>query len=541
MKAAATSSVIVKIWLSLSIASCISLASARDASTAPEDLTDYYPRWKMSLVINPTELAPGGSQYDVVPMTLQAGFQQTDTSKLPDISGDLVLLDHSNYTKIDYADKVIYLCCDSSTTDSNMITPSLILNTIINSTNVPTAILLYSNTKPFCYVGGGNFAFNRIWSMASTSDTRTVHAIIIGTPEVPVVASIMPSARAIDNHQPGPGSSSAVAMSVLYSITGLITLLFLFIITTGALRAHRNPERYGPRASTNGRPRRSRARGLAMAMLETLPIVKFGEPDERKPDEETALESVSGVVTQQANASHEVTTDGASNNAVVSESPTESPTEAANTTNAQHTPKSTPAPTNPPPQESSNERQSGDDHLGCSICTEDFTVGEDVRVLPCNHKFHPACVDPWLVNVSGTCPLCRLDLRPPEDIEREETGGAVPSPEAATTTANNHSTPSTGAEQAPESTGNPEVTHRSRRSRLLDWNRLRHASVDERLQALRLYRQTQQGSDQTGAADDDRRHSRLADRLRRLHIRSDMRSRTATPETPPPPSSTEQH
>jgi hypothetical protein len=28
-----------------------------------------------------------------------------------------------------------------------------------------------------------------------------------------------------------------------------------------------------------------------------------------------------------------------------------------------------------------------------------------VRVLPCQHQFHPPCVDPWLVNVSGTCPL----------------------------------------------------------------------------------------------------------------------------------------
>ena len=43
--------------------------------------------------------------------------------------------------------------------------------------------------------------------------------------------------------------------------------------------------------------------------------------------------------------------------------------------------------------------------LACSVCTDDFTKGQDVRVLPCNHKFHPECIDPWLLNVSGTCPL----------------------------------------------------------------------------------------------------------------------------------------
>jgi hypothetical protein len=51
------------------------------------------------------------------------------------------------------------------------------------------------------------------------------------------------------------------------------------------------------------------------------------------------------------------------------------------------------------------------DAQGCSICTEDFELGQDQRVLPCDHRFHPECIDPWLLNVSGTCPLCRVDLR----------------------------------------------------------------------------------------------------------------------------------
>jgi hypothetical protein len=46
----------------------------------------------------------------------------------------------------------------------------------------------------------------------------------------------------------------------------------------------------------------------------------------------------------------------------------------------------------------------GGNHV-CPICTDDFVKGQDVRVLPCSHQFHPECIDPWLINVSGTCPL----------------------------------------------------------------------------------------------------------------------------------------
>lgn len=45
----------------------------------------------------------------------------------------------------------------------------------------------------------------------------------------------------------------------------------------------------------------------------------------------------------------------------------------------------------------------------CSVCWEDFTVGEEVRLLECEHCFHGPCIIPWL-ELHGTCPVCRKEL-----------------------------------------------------------------------------------------------------------------------------------
>jgi len=42
----------------------------------------------------------------------------------------------------------------------------------------------------------------------------------------------------------------------------------------------------------------------------------------------------------------------------------------------------------------------------CSICLEQFQVGETVRTIPCFHTFHSSCIDPWLATKSE-CPICK--------------------------------------------------------------------------------------------------------------------------------------
>ncbi|CAJ2630452.1 unnamed protein product [Trifolium pratense] len=42
----------------------------------------------------------------------------------------------------------------------------------------------------------------------------------------------------------------------------------------------------------------------------------------------------------------------------------------------------------------------------CGICLESFTDGDKLIHLQCGHKFHSACLDPW-IRSCGDCPFCR--------------------------------------------------------------------------------------------------------------------------------------
>ena len=309
----------------------------------------------------------------------------------------------------------------------------------------------------------------------------------------------------------GPSPSTAVAMIILYSITGIITALFLVIILTGAIRAHRHPERYGPR-NVLGRPRQSRARGLGRAILDTIPIVKFGEKEPAKPadvelgstseardvdDANTApaaavaTAAVTPAATVTATAvTQAVKNDSSTDTAKVTQEPAmaEQPGGIA----AAVAPAAVVAGT-------STDETSAEDSLGCTICTEDFEKGQDIRVLPCNHKFHPECVDPWLLNVSGTCPLCRVDLRP---------------------TTTNDSSNSQGDELAPPLNPEAETSHR-RRTALRDILFFRQhpdAPAEERISALRRLRE--QRRNQSGDADEMNANASAED-----VARADRRSR----------------
>lgn len=42
----------------------------------------------------------------------------------------------------------------------------------------------------------------------------------------------------------------------------------------------------------------------------------------------------------------------------------------------------------------------------CRICLLEYEDGEEVKTLPCMHRFHSECIDRWLAE-SRQCPVCK--------------------------------------------------------------------------------------------------------------------------------------
>ncbi|KAI9752516.1 MAG: Ubiquitin carboxyl-terminal hydrolase 3 [Chaenotheca gracillima] len=532
---------------------------------------------------NATDMKPDQSLYlktlqgkmnisvQVDPLTTQAGAGMSPAQmKSIMINGTLILINTQNYPSVLPSD-IAYMSCDNSTYSSGNIDATRVFTTV--ASHSPAAIVLYSAFSNRCNIIGPS-PFDNVYTMVDKTNATSVEQELRSNSLAQVLISAgqnitMPGANNTDDNGGGnilgPPPTTAVAMIILYSITGVITALFLIIIVTGAIRAHRHPERYGPRQALLGRARQSRAKGIARAMLETIPIVKFGDNEEDKAaagdvelaDGQTSEGRRTDSAATRENGSARSSAERArgADVATASTEPTETTHGSSSQTaedNVEGAAAVDTAAASEAKDKSAKEAKDAkdkaaadaaarDDGLGCSICTEDFIKGEDIRVLPCNHKFHPECVDPWLLNVSGTCPLCRIDLRPkPEAAEGEE---GQPSAEGTSTNPENMPPPlldpvnisaAAGASSG-GSAGTPRVHNETdtRRRRRLSWFATHHPGLtpqsrpEERMAALRTYRE------QARAQEDDRRRSRLSGLFNSLHIRTTRGAEASAAPTPP--------
>ncbi|KAL8941771.1 MAG: hypothetical protein Q9216_002056 [Gyalolechia sp. 2 TL-2023] len=422
-----------------------------------------------------------------------------------DLSGTLRTINSDNVNSLP-PNTIAYISCDDDAYPDN-ISPTETFNLAIRHSPPPVSVIVYSLINQSCELVPNNLPAPSIYTMQVSRLSQDIFDSLQSN-------TIMVENTTISPRSDGNGGggilgkspTTAVAMIILYSITGLITALFLIIIIVGAVRAHRHPERYGPR-NVIGRARQSRAKGIARAMLETIPVVKFGDHDNVKPgDQSRDIEMVppqSAPETSTQTQTQQEAVAPAGENRTTQEGTNSVATEHAIAHETR-------------PQPSNDPIVNADNGLACSVCTDDFAKGQDVRVLPCNHKFHPECIDPWLLNVSGTCPLCRVDLRP--------------------TTSEEDGNPSHDGEQAPPrrhsealtsfaATAQANQNRRSSRARPLHYlhhylnrGRMEEATPQERLEALRNLRLVNRSDVDHMAQQDGGEASATADRSTRNRL-----------------------
>jgi NACalpha-BTF3-like transcription factor len=65
---------------------------------------------------------------------------------------------------------------------------------------------------------------------------------------------------------------------------------------------------------------------------------------------------------------------------------------------------------------------SSESDILCGVCLDSLNPANNSEILlTCQHRFHEACVEPWLTN-KGTCPTCRTRIREVAEDSDEELG-----------------------------------------------------------------------------------------------------------------------
>lgn len=195
---------------------------------------------------------------------------------------------------------------------------------------------------------------------------------------------------------------------MVYILVSAIATGFVIIMLFLGLRAHKRMEG-DPTQNLGPRPRQSRARGIARAALDAIPIIKFKtrslEKDLEMQDGDSSLGSTTGLSLDGGTPTLEAPqSDVASADPATINTPPSHPLPHSIPSNLNEVP----IPNSPNPSQTR-----------CPVCFDDFEEDQAVRVLPCNHSFHVDCIDPWLLNVAGSCPLCRTDLSSPEECEQD--------------------------------------------------------------------------------------------------------------------------
>ncbi|KAJ3516843.1 hypothetical protein NLJ89_g871 [Agrocybe chaxingu] len=244
--------------------------------------------------------------------------------------------------------------------------------------------------------------------------------------------------------EPGNSGSpnTALAMIILYAITGCVSALFCIVIISGAIRAIRHPERYGPRARLDGPPA-EQSKGTDASHSRYIPHCQVwqwsgclsrlstsarGKDVESPPAgtniEMDALQKGKEISSPEAAGTSDPQSTQSSP-AVAPTNTTEDPSPGEEPGSSRTATDNNPEPDGVAEGSPRNLAVAASNHVDhddivpasigrdtCPICIVNFEEGDDIRVLLCEgkHCFHQQCVDPWLLKLSSSCPICRHDF-----------------------------------------------------------------------------------------------------------------------------------
>lgn len=297
-----------------------------------------------------------------------------------------------------FGNTMMFVSCDTNSTETNKFMDELI-------SGGASCVVFYSRYSSGCTFDTSTPAKYRkipnLFTMLSTGASSQILTLLNSKNIV---------SATISTEQTSTSSNSALVAVCIIMVIIAVTLFTVVMI--GVIRFHRNPQRYGiPDAQALGYrpPYATRARGLARAVLDSIPLVRVAEPtrvdNEASPQKETPEEPTRN--SQDGEQFFETTsvfsstsTVNTKNKPIVKEQMEETTVPVLHLTLPENAPLDTQVAATYVTQEEDL----------CPICFEKFYQNEILRELPCKHRFHADCIDPWFLNESSECPLCRIDL-----------------------------------------------------------------------------------------------------------------------------------
>lgn len=473
----------------------VSLAGLSAAQYSPEQLQGYYG------LVEPTNRTQ--NNYNSFSLTVEGNYVSNiqaltvETDKLAGlnsaaaVSGNLRMIS-GNYTgpALDWSNAAL-IDCDNTTDVVDALNEVLINN--------PACTILYSLKSDACHFTRPYRVFSAdVGFMFTTVSAKGAHTLIEKVQKSPVllhsVAWLNTTSLPEDDtpvvDEKGPSKDTKIAMAVLYCICGVLALAVVVLISLGIWRVHRHPERYGlapPQQTDEERQisddfnngggdvytppptRVEKAKGLARAVLDAIPLMRVMKGDKSDDNEKSVVTEGTQAAGSSSNTGSSATATAASSSASMFKP------EASNASIKSSSCEMSRMETLPVYIQQ-------DDN--CAICFDNFEDNQIIRQLPCSHRFHAECVDHWLLNSSSQCPMCRMNLtKTAAETNDNEQGTEAPQ----TSTTSPASTTQTTTATATPSPAVITVTQRdlniSLATRIIDWWNMLCLPEDARAEA----------------------------------------------------------